>query len=580
MKKIGFLLGLCILLYFSGIAQKKESYWNDSLKVLLKKGRDHYKLRKYDSALPLFIQAKQLSDSLNNDDFLASALNNIGLIYMRSDEPEKSLNYFKQVLQIDRRNNNRRGQASTFNNMANVLYRINKLDSSIIYYRKALPVYLEYNDSLSEAGAYNNIASVFYKKNQLDSSYYYFQKSSYIFEQTNAPIKVANLEKNLAFLMIKMQQPQLALNHIEKSKKLAKESGLMNLLPELHIIEGAAQFSLELTDKGFASIDRGEKIRDSLKIVDTDLKLAEQKAKLELKQSEAEKTLIEKQARNRSMAVIVITILLVISFASLILIIQSRRRLNLFNRILQERQKEINQKNQQLTELNATKDRFIQIISHDLKSPIGTLQSFTELLYTDYDLFNDEKRKDIVSNLMKLQSKTYGLLTNLLDWSMLQQGLFKFQPEPLSIFSISEEALAPLNENAVLKKIDLKMIIDESAMIHADKNMTATIFRNLTNNAIKFTHPDGKIVIKTKIENEMIRVCISDNGVGIPQDKQGDLFRIDKKIQTKGTMNEKGTGLGLIIVKEFVEKQGGSIWLESWQDKGSNFYFTIPLYKA
>ncbi|MBI9035843.1 MAG: tetratricopeptide repeat-containing sensor histidine kinase [Bacteroidales bacterium] len=575
------ILCICFIIIFVPFnwGQGKEIIWEDSLQSLLDQGKEHYQLKKYDSALPLFINAMHIADSIKNTDYLANSLNNIGLIYLRSKELRKSLEYFNQVLNIDIRENNLKGQASSYNNIANVYYSLNKLDSSIFFYRKSLIINANKKDTLSLAGSYNNIASVYYKINKLDSSYYFFTKSLNLLKHVNAKTQVADLEKNLAFLMIKMDNPIKAFKHIEESKKLALESKLTNILPELYLIEGAAYFALKQTDKGFEAIDRGESIRDSLKIRDTELKIEEQKAKLELHQSLKEKELIEKQSKTMSLMAITVTVLLLISMVSLFFVSKSRKKIKVFNSILQDRQKEIKEKNQQLTELNATKNRFIQIIAHDLKSPIGTLTSLTELLHTDFDYFNETKRKEIIKNLMILQNRTYGLLENLLDWSMLQQGSFTYLPQSFSIKKLTEEAIAPYFEKAQMKKVQIQILINQNHFVYADQNMTSTIIRNLTNNAIKYSLPGGMIKIHSEQMEDSIIIHVSDNGVGIPKNIQSDLFKIDKKIHTNGTQGEKGTGLGIIIIKDFIEKQGGEIGIKSIPNKGSDFFFSLPINK-
>jgi signal transduction histidine kinase len=169
------------------------------------------------------------------------------------------------------------------------------------------------------------------------------------------------------------------------------------------------------------------------------------------------------------------------------------------------------------------------------------------------------------------------LLMNLMEWSQSQTGRIEFTPKTLEVVSLINEIALLFDDIAGQKSITIKRSLPPNALVVADKAMISTVLRNLISNAIKFSYPDGEIVISAKeIKNELT-VSVTDNGVGISKASINELFRIDKNHSTQGTLNEKGTGLGLVLCKEFVEKHGGKIWVESEEGKGSTFYFTIPL---
>ena len=245
-----------------------------------------------------------------------------------------------------------------------------------------------------------------------------------------------------------------------------------------------------------------------------------------------------------------------------------------------ERRKKIENKlrrsETELKELNATKDKFFSIMAHDLKNPIGSFLNLSEVLSTMFDDFSLEEMKDYIEEMYKSSQHLFKLLENLLMWSRAQTGRMDINLEDFDINFIVESNISLMKLNADNKKIELKNDVPKGTMVHADENMVNTIIRNLMSNALKFTHSGGRIVTEANDEGDIIKVSVSDNGVGMGEDTAEKLFRIDSHHTTKGTSDEKGTGLGLILCKEFVNQQGGEIWVNSKEGEGSTFYFTLP----
>jgi len=227
---------------------------------------------------------------------------------------------------------------------------------------------------------------------------------------------------------------------------------------------------------------------------------------------------------------------------------------------------------------NETKDKFFSIISHDLKSPFNSLLGFTDLLLQNYDTFDDAERKHIIESLNTSSKNTYQLLENLLTWSRSQTGRIEFSPQEIEVKTLIYEIILLSQPAAENKSIVLSDHTEADLSVYADKSMLQSVLRNLISNAIKFTGNKGSVSVSAKKskQDRFIEISISDTGVGIPEDIIDDLFRIDKNRSRPGTEKEKGTGLGLILCKEFVEKQGGQIWIESEVGKGSQFIFTLP----
>lgn len=242
-------------------------------------------------------------------------------------------------------------------------------------------------------------------------------------------------------------------------------------------------------------------------------------------------------------------------------------------------EKKVEERTQQLMELNATKDKFFSIIAHDLKNPFNTLMGFTELMRDNFEQFEHKQIKEYISILYETSRSSYALLKNLLDWARAQTGGLSIQPENIDLHKLVREVLRLIDLPASKKKINLNNNIPDKIAVFADFNTTDTIVRNLVSNAIKYTNDNGNISVDSSVSKNEVIVCVSDDGVGITADIISKLFRIDQNISTKGTDNESGTGLGLLLCKEFIGKNNGKIWVESKPGQGSKFYFSLPVGK-
>jgi len=231
-----------------------------------------------------------------------------------------------------------------------------------------------------------------------------------------------------------------------------------------------------------------------------------------------------------------------------------------------------------LKELNATKDKLFSIIAHDLRSPFNGILGFSERLKENIkDIEKSEKYAAIINSSAK---NTLILLDNLLHWAKSQTGQINYKPTKIVLSSIIEEIIELSNSQAKIKNIAINKAKSDEIEVYADEDMVKIILQNLISNAIKFTKTGGSINVVVITKQNHVEISISDNGIGINEEKLKTLFNISSNTTSRGTANEKGSGLGLVLCKEFVEKLGGKIWVESEKGKGSDFKFTLPLYKS
>ena len=233
---------------------------------------------------------------------------------------------------------------------------------------------------------------------------------------------------------------------------------------------------------------------------------------------------------------------------------------------------------EKLLQLNADKDVFISILSHDLKSPFNNLLGLSKLLIEDIRKLDIDEIESLAKHINKTARTTYNLLEDLLKWARMQQGNIPFNPQNLSFGDICKSILEILNPNAKTKNITINYSGKDGINIFADVDMLKSVLRNLVSNAIKFTNTGGTISIKAEQTDLNVTISVLDNGIGITPDVLNKLFDLSQVITTKGTAKETGTGLGLLLCKEFVEKHGGKIWVESQVGKGSEFKFSLPIY--
>ena len=243
----------------------------------------------------------------------------------------------------------------------------------------------------------------------------------------------------------------------------------------------------------------------------------------------------------------------------------------------------VEQRTNKLVEVVATNAKFISIVAHDLRSPFSTILGILEILKESLKDFNKIEIENYVNIASSSANKTLDLLDNLLTWTMSQNKAKSFSPVRINLHGLIKEETESFTIAARQKKIKLNYYFEPNLDVNADLQMVKTIIRNLISNAIKYSHTGGEINISAKVYTQWVEIEISDTGVGISNEAQRKLFKMDTFQSTVGTNNEKGTGLGLIICKEFVEIHGGNIWIESntdehWQDKGSRFKFTLPQY--
>jgi signal transduction histidine kinase len=310
-------------------------------------------------------------------------------------------------------------------------------------------------------------------------------------------------------------------------------------------------------------------LKDSIFSTDNKIKLSniESQRKIDLKDKQIEiQNLKIKSDQRKVYLLITITGAVIILLGLFLWLYLSKRKTNQL----------LNDKNKIISGINKQKDKFFSIIAHDLRGPFNGFLGLTELLAKDIDSMDKEEIQFAAENMRSSATNLNRLLENLLEWSRMEQGLIPFDPKENQLLPVVSECVSTLKDAANNKEIKIQTLIDEKTTVFADDHISQAVIRNILSNAVKFTPKGGSIVIQGKEDDKNTTITIKDSGIGMDPKMVGNLFQLDVKTNRKGTDDEPSSGLGLILCKEFIEKHGGEIWVESEEGKGSIFYFNFP----
>ncbi|MEM6831907.1 MAG: tetratricopeptide repeat-containing sensor histidine kinase, partial [Bacteroidota bacterium] len=365
-----------------------------------------------------------------------------------------------------------------------------------------------------------------------------------------------------------------AIEYTMKGLEMSKSVGLKEQVRDAAKLLYQAYQKKGVYDKALNYQTQYYAYKDSIQNLETTQKLANLRTEYEVGQKQTEVDLLLEQKRSNQIIMITGGIILLVVICLVIVIYRYSKAKSRLNKQLEE------QKNSLLV-LNQTKDKFFSIISHDLRGPVNSLSGLLNV--TRHFVTNGKENQllDMVDKMDYSIDRLVKLLDNLLNWALQQRGHFPYFPEKITLKFVLMEVIDMFKDMAVSKNISLSCEMDESIELYTDKNATSTILRNLISNAIKFTPDGGKVAIhsQTDAANNVALITVKDDGVGIPKEKLENLFKLNEKISTRGTSGERGVGLGLQLVVEFVELNKGKIDVDSETDKGTTFTVSLPLSK-
>lgn len=559
--------------------------------ALLSKGVIYNQVGKYSDAMECYFQVLRLCEKIDSDYLLRSSYNNLGIVYINIDNLPMALDYFQKALAIAQKSKQPKEVFPILVNIAELLTVENKLDEALQYNTRALSISKEEQDSLGTAIILFNIGDIYRRKGNFDKALINLDHSLEISRKLNDKEGIAYSYNSIAELyvargnyVLSTRFALLSLNESSQAGNVELQQHSFGILAEGYKHQQKYKEALHYRELEVA-------LNDSIYNIEKDKAVAKLQSTYELEKKQYQIDLLnkdkiiqqkeltrEKFTRNTFIVGVILLSLLIL------FLIRTNSTKEKINDLLKNRnkeillqKKEILQQNRRLEELNAVKNKLLSVISHDLRSPLHSLQGIINLMNTA-NLSGEE-----LSMLFERAGKTLGhtshLLDNLLYWARSQMEGAQVNPEHFELINTVQENVRLMQTQADDKKVSLEMVVPESVKVYADAAMIDIVIRNLLANAVKFSTVGDTVWVTVTVETKNVRVTVRDEGLGIRQEDQPKLFNRAVTFTTPGTSNEKGTGLGLFLCKELVEKNGGAIAFESEFGKGSSFSFTIPLGK-
>jgi signal transduction histidine kinase len=498
---------------------------------------------------------------------------------------EKAIGYFRKAMNINLMIKDSVSLAVDYNGLAESYQYLHKNDSSIVYFLKANHFFKKLHKTGYQAITLANMGTIYTDyPDSLKKAYDAFSEAWTVFKALGWNQYESEIKEGFGNILSSQGKYKEAIAAYTESMRsterfsrgfglkkstylrMAKAYELMgNYKSALRYHILFAQFSDSLNQK-----EKYEKLLNLEKQYETEKKENEI-IRLQARQ-ELTDVQLHKNKQLKLLGFVTAALLLIFVFFVLIRYFDNLK----LNRLLEQKNKKIEQSENELRVLNASKNKFFSIIAHDLKNPFHTVMGYSWLLSNDYELFTEDERRKFAFDIHQSTNNIFRLLQNLLDWSKSQTGRLVVTPKEFEFKRILENSASVLRSLADQKNIEIKFDCNEDLILYADPLMIETVLRNLINNAIKFTPENGMIEIAANQIEDQINISVKDSGIGISEEDALNLFRIDSTVKRKGTNNEDGSGLGLILCKEFVDKNNGTIWVNTSPGEGSSFFFTVP----
>lgn len=541
---------------------------------------DYYDLGEYDEAYHFFLQSYRYSSALKDSFLMTVTLHNIGRVFKELGQYDRAMEYLNISRKMSLRIKDAEGEPYSLSEIGDTQLRRGQYDSALYSLRRTLDLSRKQNLKVLLPKSMINIAQILVKQRKHYNALAYYDTAYQLYDKTKDRFGIAEVNLGRGLTYLSMERYDQALSAIQSSLRDARSLNARIL--ELQCFQHLATLWEKRGDyrKALDNFKAYEQIEDSLFSLDMQSKLSRDQVRFETEsrddqiaalsqERKAQRNEMKKQEFVRNILVVVMAL----SAILLVTVYRSGQRRRKINKLLLQHQEEMEKRSEELEKLNQVKDKFFSIISHDLRSPINALSGLLDLL--DKGAIQPNELPQHIRELRHRFHHTRTLLNNLLDWTLLQMDKLNLQAAKIDIHKIVDENIQLL-ASVQGKEIDIINDVPEPSVAFADSNTVNLVIRNLITNAIKFTNEGGKVHIRGKEQAAEWLVSVQDNGIGMKPEVLRILFDKTAPYTTRGTANEKGTGLGLILCKEFVEKNGGRIWVESEEGKGSTFYFTLP----
>jgi len=609
--------------YFQKAIEIQEKLGDEQLLIspYINLGASYLSKGNYPKGLEFYMKSLKLSEKFKDSARMAHCYANLGSFNKETGNYPAALEYIEKSIAINKKLKIDFYLSDDYVNIATVYILMQDYDLALANLQKGLSIKQKLDNKAGIASCFTNIGSIYTLKNDFQSALNYYQKALTICKEIDDDISLVDCYKGIATIYYTQKKYQQAYNYSKLAYTLGQKIGHIEILKATAEIAAKSSAALGLYEEAykyqviFKSVSDKYLNEDNIKKttgIEYAHKYEQEKQATQLEQQKKDAL---KNAELTQHKILSVSFIIGFLLMALIAIIAFRSYINNRNKklLLTKQKLEIEEKNVTLLQLNSeitiqkneiekildmlieknnlieeqnielqktnvTKDKFFSIISHDLRGPLGNFNTLLELLTDKHRKYSYEELNKFLEALKESSQSTYNLLENLLTWARSQRGEILFEPNTNNLNELVHSIINLYAQSAQNKNISIIKQGDDNLIFSFDYNLVYTVIRNLVNNAIKFTNEKGKIYITTTKNAESIEINIKDTGLGIAPDVIDKLFRLDEKQHsTLGTKGEKGSGLGLILCKEFVEKHGGKIWCESEEGKGSEFKFTLPM---
>ena len=541
---------------------------------------DYYDLGEYDEAFYYFTQSFRVARAIDDSLRMTIALHNVGRVFKELGQYDRALAHLNLSLNMSRSIHDIQGVPYSLDEIGDVMLRRGEYDSALTILLRSLKLTREQKVLVLEPRTLAKLATVHLNSGNHDDALAYYDSTYALHERTGNEFGIAEVELGRGLVFIEQGRYEHAMQSIHRSLLLAKQSNARTLeIRGYHTLSNLYELRQDYK-KSLAYFKQFKQLEDSLFSQDMQEKLLRDQIRFETEDKDTEIAALNQERNLKDDTIkkqeFVRNILVVVMALSVILlatVYRSGQRRRQINTLLLRHQQEMETRSEELERLNQVKDKFFSIISHDLRSPINALSGLLDLL--DKGAVKPEELSRHIHELKSRFNHTRTLLNNLLDWTLLQMDKLSLQPARIDLHRIVDENIQLLG-SVPNKQISLHNEVPANTIGFADSNTVNLVIRNLMTNAIKFTNDGGRVIIGVEDHQSEWLITVQDNGVGMNDDVLKILFDKTAPYTTRGTANEKGTGLGLILCKEFVEKNGGRIFVESQEGEGSKFSFTVP----
>ena len=517
----------------------------------------------YSPALEKIIASLKIFELLNDTKGLAYAYNDMGEVYLRLKDYPKALESFQQSLEYRQKNSDKRGIAKSLTNIALAQEMLGKYKESLEIFYRSIEVSKQANYRKGESYAYGGISDLYFKQGNyseaLNSAQQALEIDISIEHKYGEIINYNRLGKIYAKLMDFNRAEKYLINAIQQANLTGHQDQLMEgyrTLATVSVSKGNFQ-------QAYTSLAAFDSLREKIYSQESLLKIGDMQTALAMEKKDKENEILRRDIEYQKVTTTLFIILALFVLGLGGLYVSKYRSEKRANQLLQE--------------LNNSKDKLFSIIAHDLKNPFTAVSIYTEILHSEYDEYSDEERKSLIESLYSASNEVMKLLMDLLTWARAQKGEITITKSDIDAEPFLRSLSSMYELTAKNKNINLSVDCSPGFKFSADRFICETVIRNFLNNAIKFSFNDSVIIIGAIKNEKNVEFWVQDFGKGMEKSVASRIFDLDSKFTSKGTNNERGTGFGLKISKEFADAHKGKLTVDSEPGKGSRFTFTIPL---